>query len=376
MGRRYRWILLSATWMLWSGPALAQDARDRARDLSARGQELYDAGQYPDAARAFEGAQALFPHPNNVFNAAKAWEKAAVYDKAAAAYRDYLDLYKAQNDGKASPEAADVERTIAVLKDKAFLALPEVAIDSDPPGADVGIDQAGTLLGQTPLTTHLAEGSHRVWLRKAGFLALERDFVVRSREPLRMTFALEAVKNEGGLRFEVNVRKARIYVDGRVVAVSPFREVFKVDAGTHQVLIDKDRYNQVGRSVAVETGKTADVSAKLFLARTPIGWRLGVGITSAVLGAGAVVTAATFLRARGNDEFAGTRDYQTWRNATYGTYAGGAALMGLGVGLMIWEFTRKAVDSDDLATREAAPVPVAVGVDPRGGAWVGAAGRF
>lgn len=354
-------------------PVLAQDdAKERARALSVRGQEAYEAGRFAEAAEAFEEANRLVPHPNNLFNAAKAWEAAAEYQKAAEAYRGYLDLHERQLGGPA-PDKANVERTIEFLREKAFLALPEVTVDSDPPGADISVDDPDRILGQTPFTTHLPEGTHRVFLKKAGYQGFVKEFVVRSREPLRLTFALEKVRNVGGLRFHVNIRKARIYVDGKVQAVTPYDDVLPVEAGAHQVLVERERYNQVTQTVQVETGQTADVTASLYLTNPPFSWRGYVGITSGVLGTALVVTSAVFFRKQADKYFQGTSEFNKFKTLTTVGYGVGGALIGAGAGLLIWEFVRKDVDSEDLISGRTPAVWIGAGA---GGAFVGATGRF
>lgn len=366
--------VLAVTTALWPAGGAAQDAKERARELSAKGQALYDEGRFGDAAAKFEEAQAVFPHPVNLFNAAKAWEKAAEYAKAADTYRRYLDLYREQN-GQAAPDATDVEATIVLMKDKAYQALPEVTIESDPPGADIYLDEPTRLLGQTPFTTHLPEGSHKVFLKKGGFQGFERQFEVRSRQPLRLSFALEKIKNEGGIRVTVNIRKARIYIDGKVVAVSPYVEVLPAEAGRHQVTVEKERYNQVTQAVDVQPNRITEVHASLNLTSAGFSYRGGLGIASALLGAGSLGT-AFWLRSVAATKFEDTSDFRTYRTWTYVGYGVGAGLLALGTGLLVWEFTRKAVDTEDLVRDDRPQVPqFLVGGDGR--SWIiGAAARF
>ena len=347
-----------------------EDAKARARAESQRGEGLYSAGKYAEAIAAFEAAQAIFPHPNNLFNLAKSYEKMAEYDKAMHTWETYLDLYEMQNHSPA-PDKEDVARTIVFLKEKAFQALPEVTIDSDPTGADVYVDSPDKLLGQTPLVTHLPEGTHKVFMKRQGCQGFEREFAVRSREPLRLTFALEKTRNEGALRFTVNIRHARISVDGKVVAVTPFTTELPVEAGRHQVTIEKERYNQVSQVVEVEIGQTRDIEAKLHLLSTPFSWRGYIGVTSMVLGAGAVLTAALYARPQGNKYWAVEPNYKLFKTVAYTGYGVGAALLAGGTGLLVWELTRHAVDTDDRAA-----LPVMIGLDPRGGAWIGASRTF
>lgn len=352
-----------------------QDPKDQARALSAKGQVLYDEGRYLEAAAAFEGAQALFAHPSNLFNAAKAYEKAAAYEKAGATYRAYLELYRAQNAGAAPTDLADTERTIELLREKAFLALPEVTIDSDPTGAEIYVDDPVKILGQTPYTTHLTEGSHKVYLRKKGFQGFEREFVTRSREPLRMTFAMEKIKNDGFVRVYTNIRKARIYVDGKVVAVSPFEDPLPLDAGTHQIVVEKEEYNQVSRTVDVRAGVVTDVRMDLVLAHKSFSWRGGVGIASLILGGGSL-GAGFWMRSLANKEWTTTSSFETYKTWAYVGYGVGGGLLAIGTALLIWEGVRTEVRAADRITMDKVPMPIA-GPGPDGnGFMVGATARW
>jgi len=369
-----RAVFISLLIMTLPAGAYGQETeKERARTISARGQELFEQGRFLEAAQAFEEAQAIYPHPNNLFNAAKAYEKMAEYAKAAKLYQEFLDFYERVN-GQPAPEAADVQRTIQVLKEKAYLALPEVTIDSDPSGAEVFVDDREKVLGQTPVTCHLPEGVHEVVIRRPGYTEVVRKFEVRSREPLRLTFALEREKAEGGLRFRVNVRKARIYVDGKVVAVTPFYETLSVSAGTHQVLVEKDRYSQVSKTVTVGNGEVQEVSASLYLTNRGFSWRGYLGISGMVLGAASLATAAFWARPEANKRFPGESGYSTLRTLTYTGYGVGSALLAGGITMFIWEFARKAVDAEDVA--ESPGKSFVVRFNPDGGAFFGATGRF
>ncbi|HOU53812.1 MAG TPA: PEGA domain-containing protein [Myxococcota bacterium] len=355
-------------------PAAAPD-REVAQQKARQGMEAFEAGRFVEAARLFQEAQALFPHPSNLFNAAKAWEKAAEYQKAADAYRAYLDLFVAQNQGAEPPDAEDVRRTIDVMREKAFLALPEVTIDSDPQGADIYVDDPERLLGQTPFTTHLPEGTHKVFLRKPGYQGFEREFLVRSREPLRLTFALERIRNDGFLRVFVNIRKARIYVDGKVVAASPLEEPLRLEAGRHQVLVEKDDYTQKAEVVEIHAGAVTDVQAELVLVHNPFSWRGGVGVASMILGAGGL-GAGFWLRYEANKEFNTTDRFKTYRTWAYVGYGVGSGLLALGTGLVIWEYTRKAVRPEDRLEARTTWAPFAIPGPEGRSAVVGVSGSW
>lgn len=367
-------VFVGLVFAVWDyGSAHAQEeAKERARALTEKGQAAYDAGRFVEAAESFEEANRIYPHPNILFNAAKAWEAAAEYDKAANAYRGYLDLHESMF-GTAAPDKANVEKTIELLREKAYRALPEVTIDSDPPGADVLVDDPEKILGQTPFTTHLGEGTHRVYVRKPGFQEISRDFVVRAREPVRLTFTLERVRLVGGLRFKVNVRNATIFVDGKSQGLTPYDGVMEVEAGQRQVVIQKERYSQVSQTVSVEPGQVIDVTADLYLTNPPFSWRGYVGIVSTALGAGLVVTSAVFFRKEANKYYTGQSEFKKFRNLTYLGYGLGGALIGAGAGLLVWEFVRKEVERQDLIS--AGPRFISVYAE-RDALFFGASGEF
>jgi hypothetical protein len=199
--------------------------------------------------------------------------------------------------------------------------------------------------------------------------------VVRSREPLRLSFALEKIRNEGGIRVRSNIRKARIYVDGKVVAVTPFNEVLSVEAGSHQVIVEKEDYNQFSQTVEVETGRIVEVTSSLYLTRKGFSWRGGLGIASALLGAGALGTGAWF-NVLANREIAGVPEYKTYRTWGIAGYSVGGGLLALGTGFLIWEFTRTPVRAEDLAVDRGPSLPqFLVGGDDQG-FWIGATGKF
>jgi len=441
MRRRYFVAILIALFI--PGLAFAQEtARQRAKALYEKGQAAYDAGNYVDAATAFEEANQVFPHPANLFNAAKAWERAAEYEKAIKAYEGYLQLYKEQN-GKDAPETKDVLGTIEVLKEKAYMALPEVTIETEPSGADVAIDDPTKILGQTPFTTHIQPGEHtlfvqlegydplkkvfevkphqpvklgytlekaltapveitiesdpagadvaiddpskvvgqtptvvslkagtyKIFLNMKGFEPTTKEVVVRPKEPMKLNFSLS--RESGGLAFNVNVAKARIYIDGKVVAITPYRDVVRVQAGAHQVVIEKERYTKFSETVTVEPNQTIEVKASLYLEKRPFSWRGTVGIISGVIGAAAIGVAAGYLRTKASDYYETESRYNFYKKLTYGLYGAGAGLLAISAGLLVWEFTRKVVESEEKVTSNVKPIFI-----PYDGVALGVGGRF
>lgn len=76
-----------------SSPAVAQKGgKDDARRFFTAGQKAFQAGRYVEAAKAFEEAFRIKPHPFPLINAGDAWEKAGELALAARTYQRVLVL--------------------------------------------------------------------------------------------------------------------------------------------------------------------------------------------------------------------------------------------------------------------------------------------
>jgi hypothetical protein len=100
----------------------------------------------------------------------------------------------------------------------------------------------------------------------------------------------------------------------------------------------------VTQTVEVKPDQVSEVRVSLALTSAGFSYRGGLGIASALLGAGSLGT-AFWLRSQAATKFEDTSDFRTYRTWTYVGYGVGAGLLALGTGLLVWEFTRTAVDS-------------------------------
>lgn len=94
------------------GPAAAQDATARARDLFTRGVAAYGAGRLEEAADLLGQADALVPSPELAYNLGRVHERMGHVAEAVRYYRRYLDTGTAD-----AASRADVEARIAALND-------------------------------------------------------------------------------------------------------------------------------------------------------------------------------------------------------------------------------------------------------------------
>jgi iron complex outermembrane receptor protein len=125
-----------------SSSALA-DARTEARRHFRAGMELISKGKYDDGVTELEKAQELLPHPNVVFNIARAHAEAGHLEQAIAAYRTYID--------SEPPDREVAMQVVKQLEEKLALQRAEQTKAPEPTGgAQTGGAQAGdTKTGDT-----------------------------------------------------------------------------------------------------------------------------------------------------------------------------------------------------------------------------------
>lgn len=114
-----------------ASPALA-DARAEARRHFRAGMKLIGQGKYEVGVAELLEAYAIKPHPNVLYNVARAWEEAGRDEAALDYYRRYLAF--------APPDAAVIEQAIGKLEAKLAAKVPV----APPPDATPVVDPAAT----------------------------------------------------------------------------------------------------------------------------------------------------------------------------------------------------------------------------------------
>lgn len=362
-------VILCAT-----SASLAQTtATDRAKQLNEEGKTLFGAGNYDAAIEKFREAFELSPISNHVFNLAYAYLNTG---KNAADARNsflkFLELCRAENDGKC-PDESRVQLEIQRLEDVLFRELPRVTIQSEPQGALIFLTDPATgtdrIIGQTPHSTKLAQGTYNIRIETPGYEPLSTKFDVQRIGDLNLSFPLTKFRNIGAILVNANVRGARIYIDGKVYGLSPRKEPLEVEAGQHQVIVEKDGYTRDESEVTVQSGQTVSVNANIYLESTPATWRSYLGWPLAVVGVLGIGAGITFWQLA-DQEFQNTPtfdDYVLYQNLGYGI---GGGLLAVGTALIIWEYAAPAVDSGDLVTMPS------FGVMPDGTVMAGIGGKF
>ena len=134
-----------------------------------------------------------------------------------------------------------------------------VLIDSDPPGANVTIEDA--YMGKTPLALHEIElGEHRARLELLGYDNKEIEFTVKDRIPKRQL--VDMVSNSGTLVVHSEPSGATVYVDGRNEGLTP-QSLDRIERGERTVSLEMAGYTSYKRAVLISPDEVARVDATL-----------------------------------------------------------------------------------------------------------------
>ncbi len=154
--------------LLAPGAATAQ-ANSEAAGHFDRGQALYKKGDFKEAIKAYEAANAIAPHPAALFNIARCHVNLGHPEQA-------LKYYKmALHNTSDTTSRADIEQRIKRLQSRPV----KVFVGSKPSGASVTVDGAATpAKGVTPLVLNLRPGNHVLLVRKEGHKLTARRVVV------------------------------------------------------------------------------------------------------------------------------------------------------------------------------------------------------
>lgn len=174
--------------------ASAQGNTQRARQLYAEAQALFDSGQYAAAESSFRAAYAEVPNPVVLKAVASAQERQGNIAGALETLQQYLREAPAN-----APDRAEVEARVRELSSQPAT----VAISSTPPGAAIYVD--GTDTGETtPADVPMSAGEHTVELRLAGHEPTSQTFEAQASTRVRLEMALPQASADGGDVFGEN----------------------------------------------------------------------------------------------------------------------------------------------------------------------------
>lgn len=129
----------------------------------------------------------------------------------------------------------------------------ELAVISEPPGADVFLDDEAK--GRTPLTlSHLTPGRVRLELRLSGFHPVKEELVLQAEALTKIDTLIPIAVTTARLTVYSDPDGAEVFLDGQSTGRTTPGEWKGLSPGTHRVRIVKPGYAAYEREVRLEAG--------------------------------------------------------------------------------------------------------------------------
>lgn len=135
----------------------------------------------------------------------------------------------------------------------------EISIDSNPTGAAILVDEKA--LAITPATVEIAEGNHRVQVKKEGFETWQIDLTVRANQAQSLA-KIELKKADGKLIITSTPSSASVSVNGVYRGLTPLHISVSSDT-VHNIDISKSGHESANRSMTTEATVEKQVKFKL-----------------------------------------------------------------------------------------------------------------
>jgi tetratricopeptide (TPR) repeat protein len=162
-----------------AGETCADDGKNEAKQHFVKGKKLFDEGRYAEAAREFNAAYNLAPHPQVLFNIAACYEKSGDIPAAVVAFRRYVA------EAEDAAEIAEIKAKLAALEQK----VGEVRVGCAISPCQVRID--GEDRGSAPLSAVLSPGSHDLVALFSGQIVEKTAVTIEAGKKNAVTLALK-----------------------------------------------------------------------------------------------------------------------------------------------------------------------------------------
>ncbi len=158
----------------------------------------------------------------------------------------------------ATPQDSHAYPNQAELTVKTQYGPATLEINSDPSGANVYID--GNYNGITPLNTNLTPGTYKIKLTKQDYKNYTTTVTINPGESKTISATLTPAF--GYLSVDSTPQGAKVYIDDSYAGETPLKD-YKLSTGEHTVKVVKDGYGEFTKTVTVNPGEKASVTASL-----------------------------------------------------------------------------------------------------------------
>ncbi len=158
----------------------------------------------------------------------------------------------------ATPQDSHAYPNQAELTVKTQYGPATLEINSDPSGAKVYVD--GDYKGVTPLGMNLTPGTYEVKLIKKDYKNYTTTVTINPGESKTISATLTPAF--GYLSVDSTPQGAKVYIDDSYAGETPLKD-YKLSTGKHTVKVVKDGYEEFTKTVTVNPGEKASVTASL-----------------------------------------------------------------------------------------------------------------
>lgn len=144
-------------------------------------------------------------------------------------------------------EGMDREQTMEVTLTPGWA---EVAIASNPPGADIYVDDQ--LIGQTPMNAEIMQGAHNLRVKRTRYKAWQDDIKVTANKPMTID-DIVLVPADAVVLLETKPPEAGVTIDGQYSGLTPLEASLTPDKEV-EIRFFKEGYRNTNRKLTTRSG--------------------------------------------------------------------------------------------------------------------------
>jgi PEGA domain len=233
-------------------PSPTDDVKNDARDRFDRGLRLFNEGDNAGALAEFKRAYDLIPNPVVLFNIGLVY---AAMGKAVEAV-EVLDRVVA-DPGSLSADRLDRARQ---TRDEQNKRIAQLVVTTDV-AATVEVD--GVEVTKTPLAQPLriTGGVHVIGAIASGYAPSRKELTIAAGEKTDLHLDLVLMQGRAAhLKITTHLPRADVFVDGKLAAHTPLIQSLTVVPGPHSVEIRRPGYLTARQDLTLGDGATAEVT--------------------------------------------------------------------------------------------------------------------
>ena len=245
----------SALLLTLPSPAFAQSDEDLARERFMEGRQLFQDGEFHEAAEKFREAYELSGRSALLYNIGQAYRRA---DNLRDAER-YFQQYLAEQPDAAN--ADEVVETIIEIQREQASRLAILRVETTPSGAQIFIDDDSEPRCESPCSLDLDPGTYELRAQAQGFLPTTSSVTLGIREELNTALALRPSQRTGKLHIRANVSGASLTANNRTFSV-PTTEPVELPEGAQTITVQY-RSSTWTETIEIRSGETLHVFAPI-----------------------------------------------------------------------------------------------------------------